>query len=493
MMNKFNQLYNLILQSIISQNKATRKQMLANVPDSQAIQQYLNTLDNKIADFIAKFFKSGQLKSLKDKNIQKIIAILKRNTTFNIQTKITLKDFLKQNKQYITRQQNSNINIIEYIDTKIPEFSQKQQLEKGVIIYKVQDSKQGQNAVRKVVDICWGYDANPWCLISRNADYDSEKFWSQYNAYPKHIAFQNGQLLAFCANRNKKACWWDRQDNSSEELKLLDGSKMQVKTVGGTPEEIFQEWLDKNNLVYNPKTDRYDCKEGLYLTDTDIIDGHFPVKFGVINGNFICQDCKSLISLQGAPTKVKGDISYTGCTNLPNYKQLRLQEYIQDKKLIYNKKTKMYDCKEDLSFSYPCSNEAIKSGKIPIKIGKVNGDFKYSWFGEKASFINFPEEVIGNFELIGAKKITNLKGCPKKVGGDFIVSCCDVTSLEGCPEEVQGDFGISSNDNLINLKGAPKLIHGDVNCSYCANLTSVQGLQQVDGEINIRKCPKFKE
>ena len=88
---QFNKLYNLILESIISQNRASRAQMLANVQNHQQIQNYLNTLDNKVADFLAKFFKSGQLVDVNDKRIDKVVDILKRKTDFNIQTAI--KDF----------------------------------------------------------------------------------------------------------------------------------------------------------------------------------------------------------------------------------------------------------------------------------------------------------------------------------------------------------------------------------------------------------------
>lgn len=463
---------------------------------------YFTTLDNKTADFLCKFVADGTIVQRSDERIQKVKKILELKNSIDTQSfKGSLDQFIKQNSKMLDKhQQKVAAQSIQYLDT-IKEFTNKQKFSKGVVIYQVEDSKAGMMAVRKIVDLQWGTNSNPWCLISRQDYCDDEEeamenawdMWRRYNAYPKHIAFQKGKLLAFCANdSSKKACWWDREDKASQKLKLLDDSQIQIKTVGGTPEEIFQEWLKKHDLIYNQKTGRYDCKEDLYLTDTDIIDGHFPVKFGIINGNFICQDCTSLVSLQGAPTKVKGDISYSGCTNLPNYKQLRLQEFIKQKGLKYNKQTKMYDCEGDLSFSYPCSNEAIKSGKIPIKIGKVNGDFRYSWFDDKASFINFPEEVTGNFEIVGAKNITNLQGSPKKVNGDFEISCCDITSLEGSPEEVGGILVINNNKNLINLKGAPKIIHGNVECYYCDNLTSLQGGPEIiGGQIIIDRCPNL--
>ena len=108
----------------------------------------------------------------------------------------------------------------------------------GVVIYEVKNSKEGQMAVRKAIDVNWGYDKNPWCLVARNdgfdqneidalSDEEAEKlgfyseeafavawnYWKHYNAYPKRIAFKNGNLLAFSAGDKKQHVeWWDKND-----------------------------------------------------------------------------------------------------------------------------------------------------------------------------------------------------------------------------------------------------------------------------------------
>ena len=51
----------------------------------------------------------------------------------------------------------------------ISEFSNKEEIA-GYAIYDVQDSKKGQEAVRKVVDSNWGEKSNPWCLVARTND-----------------------------------------------------------------------------------------------------------------------------------------------------------------------------------------------------------------------------------------------------------------------------------------------------------------------------------
>ena len=107
---------------------------------------------------------------------------------------------------------------------KEPTFSNKKELGDGVVVYQVEDCKEGQLAVRKAIDANWGYDKNPWCLAARDNKNDTKlatawKYWSEtYTAYPKRIAFKNGKLLAFCANDSKEIAWWDKNDKSTVEI-----------------------------------------------------------------------------------------------------------------------------------------------------------------------------------------------------------------------------------------------------------------------------------
>ena len=90
----------------------------------------------------------------------------------------------------------------------------------GVVIYEVEDSEEGQQAVRKAIDSNWGYDKNPWCLVARDSNAENEledawDYWNNYSAYPKRIAFKNGNLLAFSAGEEKQHVqWWDKNDES---------------------------------------------------------------------------------------------------------------------------------------------------------------------------------------------------------------------------------------------------------------------------------------
>lgn len=70
------------------------------------------------------------------------------------------------------------------------------------------------------------------------------------------------------------------------------------------------------HLRFNPQTDRYDSDTTVEIADKDLVDGHFPLKFGVIKGSFNCSSCNSLRTLEGGPTKVEGSFYCTNCPNL---------------------------------------------------------------------------------------------------------------------------------------------------------------------------------
>ena len=100
-------------------------------------------------------------------------------------------------------------------------FFNKKDLGDGIVVYQVENSKEGQAAVRKAIDSDWGYDKNPWCLAARKeGSLDSAwRLWEHYNKIPKRIAFKNGKLHAFSATSTPHMCqWWDRNDKSSKSI-----------------------------------------------------------------------------------------------------------------------------------------------------------------------------------------------------------------------------------------------------------------------------------
>lgn len=477
-MNNFNKLYNLILESIITQNKATRRKMLeATFSDQQNItyvQKFLDSLNNnKAADFLCKYFCTGQLIDTDDPLIDKVLSILKRNTSFDTQKDISLDQFIKQNQKYLNRDQfkNKNINL-----DKIKVFSEKRTFDKGVVVYKVQQSKEAQRVVRKIIDAQWGDDADPWCLAAGHGqalDDHYRQHWMYYTAYPKHIAFQNGQLLAFCASAGSNVEWWDRQDHSTNYLVLLDGSQMQIEIPQFTREEQIKIFVQKKHLIYNKETGRYDCNWNLEISDNELIDGEIPVPLGEISGSFEAIRCYHLKSLKNGPVNVHGgyniiycksltsldglakwiddylaidhcinledisaiddcemkhpNISKHGCKKLLS-KQEIIEEFIESNRLNYNQATKLYDCTHEVVLA----DEDLIDGYIPVPFGRVFDSFYVSNCVTLKSLKNSPKYVRRGFYCKGCTALTSFEGCPENLEGNFYAQgCTNVTTLKG--------------------------------------------------------------
>ena len=166
----------------------------------------------------------------------------------------------------------------------------------GVVIYDVEDSKEGQKAVRRAIDFHFGYDKNFWCLAARKEGFSrneinsltreqAEKlgfysddalavawnYWNGlYNAYPKRIAFKNGKLFAFSAGKHKQHVeWWDRNDDSHYDIPesnavddiefLKKYGKINLVENDNTSPEMIEElaededWRVRREFVMNPK------------------------------------------------------------------------------------------------------------------------------------------------------------------------------------------------------------------------------------------------
>ena len=166
----------------------------------------------------------------------------------------------------------------------------------GVVIYNVEDSKEGQKAVRRAIDFHFGYDKNFWCLAARKEGFNrneinsltreqAEKlglysddalavawnYWKENSAYPKRIAFKNGKLFAFSAGKHKQHVeWWDRDDdshynipesNAVDDIEFLKryGKINLLENKNASPEMINElvkdeDWHVRREFVMNPNT-----------------------------------------------------------------------------------------------------------------------------------------------------------------------------------------------------------------------------------------------
>jgi hypothetical protein len=166
--------------------------------------------------------------------------------------------------------------------------------------------------------------------------------------------------------------------------------------------------------------------------DLDIL----PIKFGIITGEFNCQDNK-LVTLKGCPRKIGGDF-HCGWNQLTTLKYG--PQYIR---------------------SYYCNTNKLIS---------LEGS---------------PEKLNGSFYCV-SNKLTSLNGCPKEIHGWFECDNNKLTSLEGGPEVVGSRYRCNNNE-LNTLKGSPKKIEIEFNCSY-NNLETLEGGPEiVNGKYDCRQ------
>jgi ribose 5-phosphate isomerase RpiB len=99
--------------------------------------------------------------------------------------------------------------------------------------------------------------------------------------------------------------------------------------------------------------------------------------------------------------------------------------------------------------------------KIPVKFGKVTGNFNCS-NNQLTSLKNAPKEVTGYFDC-SCNKLTSLKNAPEKVGRSFDCSFNNLTTLEYAPKEVNGYFNCSYNKVDLDYESYKKsLINKEV-------------------------------
>jgi hypothetical protein len=104
-----------------------------------------------------------------------------------------------------------------------------------------------------------------------------------------------------------------------------------------------------------------------------------------------------------------------------------------DKYIRNNGRIKSYTINEDGTIDIDGTVSIVLQNitKIPIKFGKVTGDF-YVCQNKLKSLEGSPYYVGGDFDCY-SNKLTSLKGSPKEVGGSFYSSNNKLTSLEGMP------------------------------------------------------------
>ena len=81
----------------------------------------------------------------------------------------------------------------------------------------------------------------------------------------------------------------------------------------------IQEFINKQRepeSIYITDGNVINSKKSIVISDTDLVNGKLPFKFGRVDAFFDCAGCTSLTSLEGAPQKVGGNFYCSNCTSL---------------------------------------------------------------------------------------------------------------------------------------------------------------------------------
>ena len=114
---------------------------------------------------------------------------------------------------------------IAYLDPDaVPQLSNRRDLGHGVVIYDVEDSPAGQQAMRQIMNSHLGRNADgefwsPWCLLTCSPttgalSESARKYWAHYSEAGRAAAFHNGKLCAFQSSDTRDRQWWDLNDKS---------------------------------------------------------------------------------------------------------------------------------------------------------------------------------------------------------------------------------------------------------------------------------------
>ena len=77
------------------------------------------------------------------------------------------------------------------------------------------------------------------------------------------------------------------------------------------------------------------------------------------------------------------------------------------------------------------------------------------------------------------------------VKGYFTINDSKLKTLENMPHTVTGNLNLKGND-FATLHGCPKLVGGSVFIGGCEKISSLEGISEQLGALNIRRCPNLK-
>ena len=186
--------------------------------ERSAFLNYIKPMDNLTALATAKWFANEVLRVPEDQPKVSEAIIVAKKAKVDPLTYSSPMNILNTFKEYKIKEKAIDPDTVPELTNGRPIGP----LSFSIRVYDVEDTKEGQLAMRRIINTHWGEDANPWCLLqgdgNSNLSSDAWRYWGHYNGVPKRVAFQDGKLLAFCANDERVDCWWDRQDEPHDTI-----------------------------------------------------------------------------------------------------------------------------------------------------------------------------------------------------------------------------------------------------------------------------------
>ena len=322
----------------------------------------------------------------------------------------------------------------------VEEFTNKTDVGQGVTVYDVEYSKEGQLAVRKVIDTHFGKKANPWCLCSKNATssefyvgteeatsnqekdrivakakedgYATEVFesgnnnyeviilekvddktalkasfahWKSYNKEGNgyKIAFKNGKLLCF-RDGNKKQ-WWDRNDRASDKIHFtVTEKKGNVESVYDVTPENGAKVLTKRTEGKMPNARVYFRSEGanhIYESNVNYVNG--AQEFSRIETTYKDKRLSQGVSVYEG---VNPDVQINNITKDVQTTKNNVQTSVYEGKVILTSKQFKEFENKTVSIEHIFDMRTSESTSLTINGVKQNIDVKFS---KSAAEVNY--------------------------------------------------------------------------------------------------------
>ena len=311
--------------------------------------------------------------------------------------------------------------------------------EYGITEHIVENTKEGQLAVRKVMDTHFGENSNPWCLAQKKngkLTENSREMWKYYSDGPKSLVFKDGRLIGFRANEQ----YWDRMDNATDApvISIKEGrvTKMvELVPINGKVSEFVAETKttskDKKTVTTEYHAEKSLDPEGYYFhpEGTKVVENK-------VNGITVRE------------TIYKPDGKIRKVTKFENSKAIEAQAF-------------MLDGKTTRSINNIQADVNKYGDRVSHELGEVKTDY---WFGEVSMEAKGLKDVPSDHQLDGrniypigfkTKKGFEVMDIMERVDGKLRVNFDKLRKIDpdvkGLPKETTGVEQFKFSKNKKNL------------------------------------------